>query len=145
MSQDHELVIERSLSASPQKVYEAWTNPEVLVKWWGPVGMSIPVCEMDVVEGGNWKTTMANDEGGEYTVTGQYKTLSPHDHIAFTWAWSQEDGSRGHETIVNVVLEETSGGTKMTMTQKEFRDVEQRDNHNSGWTSSFTKLENILS
>lgn len=141
---DSTLIIERVLQASPQQVYDAWTDPEILVKWWGPEGMTTPVCEMDVRPDGAWITTMRNSEGGEHTVSGKYKTLSPPDHLVLSWGWMQEDGTRGHETLVDVRMIAEGDKTRMIMTQKIFAEKVHRDNHNLGWSSSFNKLENLL-
>lgn len=143
-SDDTTLIIERVLNASPQEVYNAWTDPAILVKWWGPEGMTTPVCEMDVQPDGAWITTMRNSEGGEHTVSGSYKTLSPPDHLIFSWGWAQDDGTRGHETLVDVRMIAEGDKTRMVMTQQVFAEKEHRDNHNLGWSSSFNKLEAVF-
>jgi len=143
MSDDKVLVIERQFAASCEKIYEAWTNPQVLQKWWGPVGVTIPELELDVREGGQWTTTFHSDQMGHRTVSGKYLTLDPPNRLLFTWGWVIDD-ERGHETEVEILLKPSGDGTHMTLTQKTFTEVENRDNHNHGWTSSFEKLDEIL-
>jgi len=138
------LRIERHFKAPIERVFEAWTNPETLAKWWGPEKMHVPEYEMDVREGGKWITTMVSDETGErYTVHGVYQKIESPHHLAFTWAWIHEDGP-GHETTVDIRFQSTDDGTLMIFEQKVFAEEEHRDNHNGGWTSSFICLDQLL-
>ena len=138
---DRTLVVERQLAAPPDRVFDAWTNPKLLVQWWGPEGMTTPDHDLDVREGGAWTTTMMNAEGGRYTCSGVYTRLERPGLLAFTWAWKDDSGERGPETEVTVTLEAADGGTRMKLVQKVFETVEARDSHRKGWESSFNKLE----
>ena len=89
MSDDAILKIEREFSAPPDVVYNAWINPEILVKWWGPEGMTTPDFKLDVHEGGSWTTTMEGSEGNRVTTSGVYKVLEPPKRLVFTWAWTR--------------------------------------------------------
>ena len=142
-TRNNTLILERSFKASPQRIYEAWINPDILQKWWGPQGVDIRHLSLDVCEGGNWSTTFYSEQMGERIVCGRYVTLDPPNRLVFTWGWI-DDGIRGHETQVEILLENTGDTTKMTLTQKEFAQVEHRDNHITGWNSSFTKLDQLI-
>jgi uncharacterized protein YndB with AHSA1/START domain len=137
---DTELRIERLIAAPPEQVYAYWTNPELLVKWWGPEGCEIPTSTFDLRRGGAWKTTMSWPSGNSATVSGVYRVIEPPRRLEFTWAWDNDQGSRGHETIVTITCETAPGGTRLTLWQREFQTIEQRDAHNQGWSSSFNKL-----
>lgn len=144
MSDGNTLVIERQFNTNPERLYEAWTNPEILQKWWGPVGVSVPELQLDVRENGEWTTTFYLEEAkATRVVSGKYLTLDPPNRLVFTWGWS-EDGKRGHETEVEILLVAVGENTMMTLTQKTFAETEHRDSHSHGWTSSFTKLDNLL-
>ena len=62
-AEDRTLVIERVFKAPPEKVFKAWTDPAILVKWWGPEGFTTPEQKMDVREGGAWRTVMVSAQG----------------------------------------------------------------------------------
>ena len=141
---DRVLTIERIFRAAPDVLFDAWTKPEILVRWWGPEGMTTPEYDMDVREGGAWSTVMQNVKGDRHHCSGVYKVLDRPRHLAFTWAWRQEDGSRGHETVVDVTFDPVPEGTKMRLVQKTFADVGQRDAHSHGWNSSFNDLERVV-
>ena len=142
--QDRVLVIERVFKASPERVFDAWTDPMILAQWWGPEGMHIPECEMDVRPGGAWSTTMANEEGMRMTVSGVYREVAPPSRLVMTWAWLQEDGTRGHETEIVVTLESAPEGTRLKLVQSVFQDAEQTHAHNMGWQSTFNDLDKLL-
>ena len=101
-------------------------------------------CEMDVRPGGAWSTVMANDEGMRLTVSGVYREITPPERLVMTWGWHQEDGSRGHEPEIEVTLEDAPEGTRMRLVQSVFTSLEDRDNHNQGWQSTFKKLDLVF-
>lgn len=138
------LRIEREFKASPEAVYDAWVDPAQLVKWWGPEGMTTPICRLESVEGGHWTTTMEGSGGDRHTSSGVYTKMERPDHLAFTWAWTNDDGSRGLETTVDLTFTKSSVGTMMVLVQGKFDDQTDCTNHTSGWNSSFIDLDKLL-
>jgi uncharacterized protein YndB with AHSA1/START domain len=138
------LVIDRVFKAPPERVFAAWTDPATLVKWWGPQGFHTPECAMDVREGGAWRTVMRNAEGEAHIVSGVYRQVAPSRRLVLTWGWQQADGSRGHETTVELDFEPVSEGTRLRLRQRVFTTTENRDGHRMGWTSSLDKLDALL-
>lgn len=141
---DRTLTITRRLAVPREAVFRAWTDPAELVKWWGPEGMTTPVCEMDVRPGGAWRTCMLGSGGDEHYCSGVYREIAPPERLSFTWAW-ETDGERGHETLVTLEFHARDGGTELVLTQRVFETVEGRRQHNKGWVSSIDCLENHLS
>jgi uncharacterized protein YndB with AHSA1/START domain len=137
---DQVLELERLIAAPPDRLFDLWTDPELLVQWWGPDGHDIPAHALDIRPGGSWRTTMRSPEGTLHTVSGVYKTIERPRRLVFTWGWDQDDGGRGHETEVTVIFEATPGGTRLRLQQQTFQTKEHRDNHNKGWSSSFDCL-----
>jgi uncharacterized protein YndB with AHSA1/START domain len=76
-------------------------------------------------------------------MSGVYRIVEPPRRLAFTWAWEDASGGRGHETEVTVSFEATAGGTRLVLLQKPFESTQARDNHNIGWSSSFDRLMKI--
>ena len=146
MVDDESLVlkIERVFPADPEQLFAAWTEPEKLVAWWGPEGMATPVCEMDVKQGGSWLTTMRNDKGDEYTVSGIYRLIEPPTRLVFTWAWHDSGERNEQETEVILLFDAVEGGTRLRLEQRTFIDRESRDSHRGGWLSSFKDLARLL-
>jgi uncharacterized protein YndB with AHSA1/START domain len=137
------LRLSRSFAAPRDRVFRAFTVPAQMVRWWGPKGFTVPACTMDVRAGGAWHTVMRSPEGKDHVVSGVYREIIPPERLVFTWAW-EEDGARGHETVVTVELFETPGGTRLELTHEPFQTADSRDRHRHGWSSCFDCLEEAL-
>jgi uncharacterized protein YndB with AHSA1/START domain len=141
---DRILSISRVIRTSPEELFDAWTDPLLLLKWWGPEGTTIPDYTFEVRVGGAWKTTMMNAAGDPLVCSGVYTVLDRPRRLGLTWGWLKPDGTRGHETAIDVTFEKAAGGTLMTLTQKTFQSAEQSGFHNQGWASSFNKLVQLF-
>ena len=140
---DNVLEMERLIPAPPERVFEYWTEPELVAKWFGPGDFDVPSSDLDLRPGGKWRTTIRSPEGKLRTVSGVYSTIEPPRRLVFTWAWDDDNGVRGHETQVTVTLEPTPGGTRLRLVQEDFQNREVRDRHNGGWASSLSKLQRV--
>jgi uncharacterized protein YndB with AHSA1/START domain len=140
-----ELHLERLIAVPPDEVFALWTEPALLASWWGPEGVDIPELSLDVTPGGRWRTIMRQSNGTRRVVSGRYLEIVPVERLVFTWAFEDETGQRGHETIVDVRFAAVPGGTRLTLVQKSFDTAENRDRHGAGWSSSFICLERVLS
>ena len=140
---DNVLEMERLIPAPPERVFEYWTEPELVAKWFGPGEFDVPSSDLDLRPGGIWRTTIRSPEGQLRTVSGVYSTIEPPRRLVFTWAWDDDNGVRGHETQVTVTLEPTPGGTRLRLVQEDFQNREVRDRHNGGWASSLSKLQRV--
>ena len=95
LTEDKVLRMERVIAATPDRLFALWTEPEELVKWWGPEGFTTPKHAMDVRPGGRWRTTMRSPDGKDHTVSGIYRTVEPpkrlvivaFDSMAHAQAW----------------------------------------------------------
>lgn len=140
---DLQLVIERTFDAPRDLVFQAWTDKEHMVKWWGPAGFTIPLCEIDFREGGRYRACMREPDGTDHIITGVYQEINAPEKLVFTWAW-EEDGVPGHEMLVSVDFAADGDKTHLTLTHTGFENEESREGHNQGWCSSFECLTEIL-
>jgi uncharacterized protein YndB with AHSA1/START domain len=139
-----ELVITRAFDAPRSLVFEAWTDPARLVRWFGPRGFKIPSCKVDAREGGEFRIRMRSPEGTEHRVRGVFREVVKPERLAFTWAWEDEEGKPKHETVVRVDFTEQGGKTRLRMQQGVFESANARDQHESGWSSSLDDLADYL-
>jgi uncharacterized protein YndB with AHSA1/START domain len=139
-----ELVISRAFDAPRPLVFDAWTEPARLVRWWGPRGFKTPSCKMDVREGGTFRIHMRSPEGTDHWVRGVFREVVRPERLAFTWAWEDEEGKPKHETVVKVDFTEQGGKTRLRMQQGIFESVESRDAHEGGWNSALDCLGDYL-
>src|SRR5215212_1384745 len=91
-----DIVVTRIIDAPVELVWKAWTEPEHVMKWWGPKYYSSPSCKIDLREGGKYIFAMhaPADQGGQdaYT-TGVYKKIVPMEYLEFTQGLSDKDGN----------------------------------------------------
>ncbi len=143
---DRVLVIERVFDAPRALVFRAWTDPGHAARWAGPRGFTAIHLRQDLRPGGAWRTCLrADDDGRELWQGGVFREVVAPERLVFTFAWDQEDGTRGPETLVTINLVESHGKTKMTFRQAVFDSVAQRDGHQGGWNSAFDRLAELLS
>ena len=138
------LVIARVFDAPRSLVFKAWTEPERLVRWWGPRGFTTPFCEMDVRPGGAFRFGMRSPEGTEHWLRGVYREILEPERLVLTWAWEDALGKPGHETLLTLDFAEHAGKTKLTLHQAVFETVTARNAHQQGWTSGLDDLADYL-
>jgi uncharacterized protein YndB with AHSA1/START domain len=80
---------------------------------------------------------------GENWVSGVYREIAPPRRLAFTWAW-EENGVRGHETVVELEFVPAGRNTRLVLHQRGFASADSRDKHSFGWNSSFVCLDQHL-
>ncbi|MFI5000626.1 MAG: SRPBCC domain-containing protein [Reyranellales bacterium] len=136
----------RTFDAPPDRVFDAWTDPEQFGTWFGPVGMKTVMCELDAKVGGAWRL-MGEGNNMRPTVSGKYLEIEPPRRLVFTMAWHEKadfSTPRGHETVVTILFTPAGERTDMVFTQAEFKEQSALAAHNRGWTDSLDKLGDLL-
>jgi uncharacterized protein YndB with AHSA1/START domain len=134
------LTLKRRLRASPDKVFQAWTDPQKLVVWFGP-SECVPGsarAEMEVRNGGRYRVSFKTEDGEHHEVGGTYREVVPGSRLVFTWAWHS---TPERESLVTVTLTKDGDGTMLTLHHEKFFDEKARDGHVRGWTGTIDKLE----
>ena len=136
------LRIERTFNAPASKVFEAWTSPEVLRRWWhAEHSWETTIAEVEVRVGGAIHLVMRNPaDGAEYAGRGEFTILEPPRRLAFTWAWENEPSAR---QLVEVELTDHGERTTVVMTHTGLPDDE-TDDYRDGWQNSFDNLDVAL-
>lgn len=94
--QKQAIVITRELDIPVELVWKAWTNPEWLMRWWGPAEYTSPICRIDLREGGKYLFCMRAPEsqgGVDFYSTGIYTAIVPRERLEFTHYLSDKDGN----------------------------------------------------
>ena len=117
---DREIVMARVFNAPRRLVWDAWTKPELFVRWFGSRDWTVPVCEMDVRAGGTYRYVMRRADGSqEMVMRGEYREVVPPERLVTTEAWQgfTEPGWRAEDaTVTTAVLTERDGKTTWTAT-----------------------------
>ena len=143
-SPDIALRITRTIQAPREKVFQAWTDPEKLIKWWGPEGCSCHTAEVDLREGGGYRIQMSVPDGGEHFTHGEYREVRPPEKLVFTWIWEKVAEMEGVETLMTLEFMEKGEATEIILTHERFPTAQDRKHHEWGWNSSLDCLEKAL-
>ncbi|WP_242693306.1 SRPBCC family protein [Sabulibacter ruber] len=151
-----ELVITRTFDAPAAAIWQAWTNPDYLVQWWGPKGFTSPVCYVDLRVGGEYLFCMRSSEGQDYWSKGVYKEIQEPVRLVATDCFSDAQGNTispadaglpgdwADELEVTLTLEEQNGKTLFTLQHKGLPNGEMREMTKAGWNESLDKLQEVL-
>jgi len=120
---DREIVMERVFNAPRALVFKAYTDPNLIPKWWGPRKYTTTVDKLEVKVGGVWRFVQRDAAGNEYAFNGVYREIVPPERLSYTFEF---EGMSGHVVIETVTFEEHDGKTKLTATSL-FQSVEDRD------------------
>jgi uncharacterized protein YndB with AHSA1/START domain len=109
---ERELVVTRTFDGPARIVFEAWTTPELLKRWWAPksTGMSLLSCEADVRVGGRYRFEFGHPEASNpMAFFGRYIEVTPHSRLV----WTNEESDDG--AVTTVTFEEKGGKTLLVM------------------------------
>jgi uncharacterized protein YndB with AHSA1/START domain len=154
---DDDLLITRIFDAPRKRVWEAWTEPEHVMRWQGPKGYTVPSCRIDLRVGGKILLCMRSPEGQDTWSTGVYREIVDQQKIVSTDAFADEKGNEvsvshyglggdwPEELLVTVTLEDQEKDkTLLTLRHTGIPEGEIREQTGIGWNESFDKLAESL-
>jgi uncharacterized protein YndB with AHSA1/START domain len=114
---DRELVVTRTFDAPARIVFDAWTKPELLKRWWAPksFGVSLFVCEQDLRVGGAYRFAFGRDPTNPEVFSGRYLEVDPPSRLVLTQLY--ERMSDVGDVVVTADFEESEGRTRLTLRQ----------------------------
>jgi uncharacterized protein YndB with AHSA1/START domain len=139
------LRVTRTFSASRQRVFRAWTEPELMMRWFVEGDGNMTVCDIDLREGGTYRLE-GEMSGKHWRIWGSFLEVRPPERLVYTWVWKHDVGigtSEG-DTTVTVEFHERGGETELVLTHERFASVTARDEHTQGWQSCLKRLERVL-
>ena len=125
MAKENEFVMTRVLNAPRELVFEAFTKPEHLIKWWGPRGFTNTFKEINVKPGGVWKFTM-HGWGQDFPNKIVYKEIIKNERISYEHSGDDNPDDNAHFDALITFEEQAGNKTKLTMTLI-FKTKEERD------------------
>jgi len=135
------LAVQRRVNAPPAKVYAAWTDPQQLVRWFGPPGAQSKKAEIDARVGGRYRISFVAPDGESYGVGGVYREVVPNAKLVFTWAWQS---TPERESLVTVTFRAEGAATLVSVTHEQFFDDQARDRHRQGWDAALDKIAQMF-
>lgn len=140
------LTLRRTFPVDREKLFAAWTDPALLVQWFGPTPEhSVEAREYDFRVGGTYQ--LAFSKGGEPAsdiVTGEFREILPPERVSYTWVWLPPNDNAAVDTLVTVEFHEQGNQTELVLTHTRFADQEMRGHHEQGWNGCLDCLAAYL-
>jgi uncharacterized protein YndB with AHSA1/START domain len=143
---DEQILITREFDAPKHLVYQAWTTPELVKRWWTANRGEATVVEIDLRVGGMWRYVMVADGGLEVAFHGEYREIVPNERIVSTEVY---EGMPDAEAVNTLTLTEVDGRTTLTILvqhqTKENRDAHIESGMEAGMQEAMDLLEEVAS
>ena len=148
---DRDLVLTRVLNAPRDKVFQCWTQPDLIKQWFAPRPWTTPKVEMDLRPGGGNVMTMADENGTEYPNAGQYLEIVPKEKLVFTDAFTGDwaPSAKPFFTAILTFEDAGEGKTRYTAVARHWT-AEDAATHkqmgfHEGWGMCAAQLEELAS
>jgi len=135
--------LQREFPFTCERVFAALTQPDQLMHWMGPPGVTNLDAIVNLSVGGRYRITMKGmNDGPVYVVSGEYREIAPPHRLRFSWKWEH---SAPEEPAMEVTfdLSPTAAGCRLALTQTGFPSQEECDRHTHGWNGSFDRLSKL--
>lgn len=155
-SEKQEVNIVKIFDAPLTMVWEVWTNPELLMKWYAPNGCTIHFKTIEIETGGKIHSCISNPEFGDCWCIGEYKEIVPKSKIVFTMINADENGNAINpteigmspdwpaQTLVTVTLSEESGKTKLQLHQTVSQEIAIKTGAYPSWLQMLDNIQHLL-
>ncbi len=135
--------LSRVFNTNVQHLFECFTQPELIAKWWGPEGTTCPRAQADLQVGGKYRFVIQGATGNELNVVhGEYLVVEPPERLVFTWAWEDNAAEVTQVTLLFRPVGEKQA--EVALTHELFLTAERASAHRDGWGSSLECLAYLL-
>ena len=148
---DEQILITREFDAPKHLVYQAWTTPELVKRWWSGQRGEMTVVEIDLRVGGTWRYVLAAEGGFDVAFHGEFREIVPNERIVTTEVFEMPDADplpAEDEPLNIVTFTEVDGRTTLTLlvqtTSKELRDMIVNSGMEAGMQEQYDVLEQLV-
>lgn len=133
------LTVRRTIAATSEFLFDAWTQPDRMKEWWGPGEVKCVAVKIDLRVGGHYRIANQFPDGRILWIGGQFEIIErPHKLV---YSWSVEPMSESPERVT-VQFEPREGATEVIVTHERIPDLATRDQHQVGWLGCLDGLGN---
>jgi uncharacterized protein YndB with AHSA1/START domain len=140
---DREIAFTCRFQRSARMLFEAWTKPEHLRRWWGCEGSSVTDCAIDLRLGGSWNLVMRMADGSDHPFHGIYREIIPSRRLVYTELYEMPQFGNP-EWLTTIIFDETPAGTQVTHAilhkSREVRDGHLQAGMQPGMVQTLTRL-----
>jgi uncharacterized protein YndB with AHSA1/START domain len=143
----HKIFITRIISAPRELVFDAWTDPQHIVHWYGPAGFTITIKDMDLRAGGTWRFTLHGPDGHDYQNKVIFEEVSRPTRLAYRHASDEETEPVSFRSVIDFVEEDNFTRLQMRMefkTPEDLQRVVREYGAIEGAKQTLTRLEDYL-
>jgi uncharacterized protein YndB with AHSA1/START domain len=134
--------IERTFDAPAEVVFDAWTSPEVIKRWFRPAsGWQEPSAEVDLQVGGTVRVVMRDPDGEPVEAWGEYTLIERPHRLAFTWTFADDPSN---QQMIELEFTERDGVTTVLFVNSDISEERRRDAQYDGWSTCFDEMERVL-
>ncbi len=134
--------IERTFDAPAEEVFDAWTNPEVIERWFRPGReWKKPSAEVDLRVGGTVRVVMRDPSGDPVEAGGEYTEIDRPRRLAFTWTFEDDPSN---QQLIELEFIEQDGATTVVFLNSNISEEKRRDAQYEGWTACIDNMERVL-
>jgi uncharacterized protein YndB with AHSA1/START domain len=138
----HVVRIERTFAAPADDVFDAWTSPEVMRRWFHcGSDWETPEAEVDLRVGGRVRIVMRKPDGTEVGAQGEFTLIERPHHLVMTWTFDEEPSN---EQLMELFFSESEGSTTVLLVNSRISTDERRDAQEWGWHGCLDQLEQVL-
>jgi uncharacterized protein YndB with AHSA1/START domain len=135
------VTVTRLLSAPRERVFDAWTRPELMARWLFPGSDWTSTVSCDLRVGGRYDLVMREASGAEHRQFGEYREIVPGSRLVFTWSCPELSVV---DSVVTVEFVDRGERTELRLVHELPPDPKVRRGHEDGWTGCFANLEKML-
>jgi uncharacterized protein YndB with AHSA1/START domain len=147
LPEDRQILIVREFDAPKHMVYEAWTNPDLVRRWWCGERGEMTVAEIDLRVGGRWRYAMIANGGQEVAFHGEYREIVPNERLVSTEAYEGIPDADEHASLNTLTLTEVDGRTRLEVLvehpTQEGRDMHIQSGMEGGMQEAMDRLERV--
>jgi uncharacterized protein YndB with AHSA1/START domain len=134
--------IERTFDAPAEDVFDAWTSPEVIRRWFKPAqGWQEPSAEVDLRVGGTIRVVMRTPEGEPVEAGGEFTLIERPHRLAFTWTF---DDDPSNQQMIELEFTERDGATSVLFVNSNISEEKRRDQQYDGWSTCLDNMETVV-
>ena len=136
--------VTRRFRASRQRVYRAWTEPELMMKWFVEADYDLRIVALDLRVGGRYR--FEGEHGGQpWVLEGEFLEVRPAERLVYTWRWETDKNLGGPgDTVVTVDFRDAGRDTELVVTQEGFTNEIARGEHDRGWIECLERLDGLV-
>lgn len=146
---DDPIIIEGYFAAPPARVFQAWTDPDMVMKWFGPAPHSLHSATIDLRQGGLWRFLESSNEDTSVGFEGEYLVIESNQRLVFTWSHVIAHATGEREATpysqVEVVFTAQGCGTEVRLVHSAVHSEDARRGFSGGWAFAFNTMSALFS